>query len=259
MYKVAKKIAVFMALCISLLQAQAGDGLPVIARDTLDPLVEFSRVREHYTNPYYGGEYTGDAFRYIVHEYSNDTLVSSDTMYMSYRVKKEKFAFIINNKMEYVQDEIYNAAVYLEDSVIYISNPQNIDPALFQIDIFNPSFYDQIDSISITDTAFIVGETRKLSLSFKPTSPYISYFVKFVQRIDQCPIIELSYRLKKEIVPAGTPVTSYTYVKMMQAGGVWTPVTEDTFSTKRFFKQENGVFVPVAPYTDFRIIDTTQQ
>lgn len=260
MYKVTKRITVFIALCINLLQAQAGDGLPVIARDTIDPLMELMKVRNYHIYNSDANPYSGIPYRYIVQKYENNILQSSDTMQMVWRVKGETYAFTIDNKMEYVQDEIYNAAVYLEDSVIYVSKPQNIDPVIFQVDIFNPSFYNQIDSTSITDSLYIFGFSRKISLKFNPTSSYMDYFIKFVNYTPHFYVIGVEYRTKDEIVPAEQPVTSYTRVSIQLAITYSGPPTQqDTFSTKRFFKQENGVFVPVAPYTDFRIIDATKQ
>jgi hypothetical protein len=228
----------------------ASDNMPPPVKDTIDPLVELMNIQDVNRTTEYGWR----VYKYYLEDV--DSVTVRDTMNFEFRYEQEKYSFK-GGGVTQIQDLNYRITIYNADSTIYIEKPSALYKGFFQVDLFDTTLHQHyLDSISVSDSANI----RKLTFLFKNEAPYIQYDITY--DTSSYFLRSIKYKVRKEIPPLAA--IGYVPEKYLKIELVWANIfvgisEPDPIRTDQYFTRQNGVFVPASGYTDYIIIDATQQ
>jgi hypothetical protein len=256
------KTITYIAVLACLLVAGAGraEGHAIhhynpVKRDTIDPLVELLNIEASYTSL---PQPKVNRFNYYYTDH--DTVIVRDTALMEFAATQNKYWLRIDS-VEQFQDGKYNVTLYHDVNMqqLIIQRPTDCYKALFQADLLGNTLRRfEIANVSVTDTGFLL---RSILFNFKPASSLHAY--KVVYDKTSYNIQRIEYTLKKEVVPPGT--VSYTPTRYIEVRLVYIPGETGNepepsfFDTGQFFTRQNGILVPVAPYTHYELINAIQE
>ncbi len=174
-----------------------------------------------------------------------------DTLSFYYKIKGNSYYCKVD-KIEFLQNDSINVAVYHNEKNIILSNPSvSTDKGRMAIDSWDSSFVaSNIDSVYLTDNT----NTRTLSFHFTPESKYSECSITYNSKTFQPQKIIYMERSSQYIEdenakPEGIIIT------MRFSGVNKSAFDESIFSEKKFLTAQNNKLALSAKYKEYRIVN----
>jgi hypothetical protein len=180
---------------------------------------------------------------------------TKDTVHYQYKVSNYKWHLETSDSTEYIQNNMYNLALYHNRHRAVVSRPQDGFKYVLQVNITDYSFHNSfVTGMAVADT----GGYKKLSYVFKAASPYRTYDIIYDPATYRIHAIQYSFNMGgASSAPSGSkmPFTVTILFSNYQTG----LFTDSVFSTNGYFIRKQGVCNMVAPYTGYQLINSLNQ
>ncbi len=152
------------------------------------------------------------------------------------------------DSVEQVQNAAYKVIVYNNDSALFITQADLISKTIFPNNFLDSAFlqYD-VNQMSFTN---LEGNSKELSITFKPESPYLSYDIYYDK---------ITYRITKLEFKVKQNGPDYLKISLVFSNYVTTLIDNTIFSTTKYFTEVNNKYIIRPAYENYEIINPAKE
>lgn len=176
-----------------------------------------------------------------------------DSLSGSYQVAGSRYWYTLDNT-EAVADSEYVLMVFREDKLLYLSRPSRVANSINPVSLLDSTLVrikDLVSRISeqggqkIISLEFPAGQQyKKIEYTVDKQSGFISH-MQLVVRNNQ--LFDTSLQAQASSLPGYAIISlDFTHYQIGRSG-------ENKFDLSRYLKKDGNVYVPAAPYGDYRI------
>lgn len=219
---------------------------PAFSQQYAEAVNELQKIQQAYSD-------TGYNSFSVKYQYSKISAPAKvlDTLSFQYKIKGNKYYCKVD-KIEFLQNDSINVAVYHNEKTIILSNPSvNIDKGRLAIDNWDSAFVaSNIDSVYVSDNK----NTRIISFHFTPASKYSSCSITCNSN---------NYRPKKisytekgsQYYEEGSDKPDGIIITMSFSAINKSPFNESVFSEKKFVNLQNNKWTISSNYNGYNLVN----
>ncbi len=171
----------------------------------------------------------------------------TDSISGSYKISNNNLWSMIDS-VKSVQNAQYRVTVYEQDSSIYIGQPDDIAKSIFPNNFLDSNFlHNEVSNIVFTNYE---DNTKKMTISFKSESPYLSYNLYYN---------DSTFLLNKMEFDVRETETDNLTITLVFSNYSTSAIDPTIFSTTPFFTEKNNKYVIAAAYTGYEIINPAKE
>jgi hypothetical protein len=212
---------------------------------TIDPFAEIKKISDAYRQiP--ANAVAKLTMSYSFSEHNPDSVSQTDSMSASLQMLEGKFVLKMKDVVQ-VQDESSNVTIYPSDAIMYVQRRVDIRKTIFRFDLLDSLLVSKSIEQVVASEA---GKQRKINFQFISESPFIE--LSIIYDTATYHLRSIKYSTKNTGSEAGFSQMSIAYSPVSLSANP----DVNLFLTSSYFKRQNGLLKPIAPYENFELINS---